>query len=145
MKMQVINDIDEIAKILKDPRIYEVISDDDDPPADQFEIPLTGYEYVAGYVEDEIIGVMVYHQETGRLECHIQVLPEYRPQYARDFAAQALAYGKANGQPIFAEIPACYPNVIRFAESFGFQIIANQPDAYTKHGKASDLLTLRCD
>ena len=49
-----------IKSILCHPDIYPLISDDTCPPADEFEPPLDGIEYIAGIVRGEPIGLMVY-------------------------------------------------------------------------------------
>ncbi len=135
--------IEEIKSILCHPEIYKVIGDDNSMSSDQFEPPLT-QAYVAGYVEGDIIGIMIYHRFQGKLKCHIQVLPEYRKQYAQEFARMVLSFGEAKNAIIYAEIPECYQNVLKFAKSFGFLETGNviEKDCL-KDGVYYDVIELR--
>jgi hypothetical protein len=113
-------------------------------PAEEFEPPMgAGVQYVAGLVDSAIIGLMIYHDVGNKVKCHIQVLPEYRKDHAREFARIALNFGKAKNAIVYAEIPDCYPNVLRFAEKVGFYKTGNIKDDYTKDGVTHDVIILR--
>lgn len=135
-------DVAVIKSVLCNPDIYRCISDDNSPVPDDFEPPLDA-EYIAGCVGDDIIGMMIYHERTGRLKCHIQVLPEYRKEYARQFARMAL--GRAKNATIYAEIPDCFPNVLAFAKSFGFEETGEIRSDYVRDGISHDVITVRLD
>jgi len=135
-------DIDLIKSVLCRPDIYDVINDDNSGPAEDFEPPMDVL-YVAGYVNDDIIGIMIYHEVTGGLKCHIQVLPEYRKKYAREFARMALNFGEAKNAILYSEIPDCYPNVINFAKEFGFNETGSIKGDYIKNGIAHDVIKMR--
>jgi len=137
-------DINEIKKVLCHPDIYGCIADDFCPESKDFEPPLEAL-YIAGYVDSDIIGLMIYHRLEDGLKCHIQVIPEYRKQYARQFARMALDIGEAKNSLIYSEIPTCYPNVIKFAKDFGFTEIGSIKDDYQKDGKLYDVIKLRLD
>ena len=132
---------EEIKKVLCHPAIWgriggDVMSEDDfNPPMD--------CQYVAGYVDDVIIAVMIYNEIEERLKCHIQVLPEYRKEYAREFARMALKFGEAKNASIYAEIPDCYPEVISFAEEFDFKIIGREKNGSIRNGVPHDKIILR--
>lgn len=134
----------EIEKILLDPVIYDCISDDNCPSIEEFKAPIgKGYTYIGGYSNNQIFGVMIYHNKNGKTYCHIQVLPEYRAEFAQEFAKKALDEQLQYGDEVWAEIPTCYDNVLRFALSFGFRQVDKQKDAYLKNGEKSDIIVLR--
>ena len=135
-------DITEIKSVLCHPVIYDCISDDNCPTSDKFEPPM-GAQYIAGYVDNDIIGLMIYHRVTEGLKCHIQVLPEYRKLYSREFAQMALKFGEAKNATIFSEIPVCYPNVIKIAKEFGFKQIGIIRENYLKNGINFDVIKFR--
>ena len=125
-------DIDEIKAILCDPAIYDTITDDNCMNSSEFEPPLEGYRYIGGYVGDNIIALMVYHEYLDGSKCHVQVLPEFRKEYAKQFGEQSLMF---NGtRPLYAEIPELYNNVLEFAKINGFKVIDTKLNDSTKHG-----------
>ena len=133
---------DDIKAVLCQGAIYECITDDECPPAEEFEPPTDqDYLYVGGYVNGEIIAIMVYHEYMDGNECHIQVLPEHRKQYAKDFAEQALLF--RGTLPLYAEIPDLYKNVLNFACSFGFEVISKRDNDYVKNGVYYNMNILR--
>ena len=142
MIVKQIDDVEDIKKVLCVGSIYECITDDTCPPADEFEPPTDQcYTYVAGYVNGEIIGIMVYHKYLDGNECHIQVLPDYRKQHAREFAEQALLF--RGTLPLYAEIPDLYKNVINFAIAHDFEVIDTKENNYIKNGKTYNTNVLR--
>ncbi len=142
--MQEIKNTDEIKKVLCHPEIYDLINDDNSPDVENCNIPLTSdIEYIGGFVEGDIIGIMIYHTTNKGVELHIQVLPEYRKEYAREFARMALKFGEAKNAYIYSEIPICYPNVISFAKEFGFTESGSIKDNYVKNGIKHDVIIMR--
>ena len=135
-------DIDEIESILKHPEIYDTISDDNSCPAEYCDIPINDeYQYIGGYVNGKIIAIMVYHKYKDGNKCHVQVLPEYRKEHALRFGEQSLIF--RGTQPLYAEIPSLYENVLDFAFRFGFEVIETKKQDYCKDGKLYDLKILR--
>ena len=125
--------IDDIKAILCNAAIYGCISNDSSPIASDFEPPITeDYLYIGGYIDGKIFSIMVYHGLNDGEELHIQVLPEFRKEHAKYFAEKALKF--RNGSPLYATIPDLYPNVISFAESFGFKVINTIAREETKNG-----------
>lgn len=128
-----INDRESINKVLKNPDIYDVISSDGCPDACDMEFPINDdYQYIAGFVGGEIIGILVYHSYKDGRECHVQVLPEYRFDFAIEFGKQALKF--KGDLPLYAEIPEKYKNVLAFAKANKFEIIGEHSDKYIKNG-----------
>jgi hypothetical protein len=138
-------DIDQIRSVLCHPEIYKTIIDDGCASAEDFTPPLENHTYIVGLYGDEAVGIMVYHWNNDKYYCHIQVLPEFRKEHALDFARMALDIGLAKNLPIYAEIPVKYGNVIKFAESFGFECIETKEDAHLQGGKLYDVKVLRND
>ena len=138
-------DIEEIKAVLCHPEIYDCISDDTCPHSDDFEPPLESNEYIAGYHKDEIFAVMVYHYKGDKYYTHIQVLPSHRKERAIDFARMALAFGLSKNVPIYAEIPDIYPNVLKFAKSFGFKVVDIKENQHLKNDELGNVSVLRCD
>ena len=125
--------IDDIKAVLCNPAIYDTISDDNDPALEDFEPPITDeYLYVGGYVKGAIIAIMVYHKYLDGLECHVQVLPEFRRKYAIEFGEQSLRF--RGTRPLYAEIPDLYQNVLSFAKMNNFEVISIKDDGYIKNG-----------
>jgi len=138
-------DIEEIRSILCHPEIYLCIAGDSSPPANEFVIPLQGITYYGCYVEGEIIGLVLYHVDNERLFGHFQVLPKYREKYAAKFAIKTLNEQLKKHGSVYAEIPVCYPNVLRFVLGFGFKEIESSDKPYIKDGEPYEIKILRCD
>ena len=133
MILQETKDLTEIKAVLCNPSIYDTITDDNCPISSEFEPPLKGFRYIAGYVDGNVIALMVYHEYLDGSKCHVQVLPEYRKEYAKQFGEQSLLF---NGtRPLYAEIPELYKNVLEFAKINGFKVIDTKLNDYLKHGK----------
>lgn len=122
-----------IDTVLKCPAIYETITSDNCPNASDMEFPINqNYKYIGGFVNGEIVALMVYHSYKGGNECHVQVLPKFRKQYAKEFGEKSLLF-KGN-LPLYAEIPELYENVIAFAKLNNFEVIGKHKDNYVKGG-----------
>lgn len=135
-------DIDEVKRILCDPAIYDTITDDNSPLIEEFEPPVTDeYLYIGGYVKGEIIALMVYHKYLDGNKCHVQVLPEYRKEYAKKFGEQSLMFRRT--QPLYAEIPDLYKNVLDFALLNNFGVIDIKESDYIKNGKTYNVNVMR--
>ena len=137
-------DIDHIKSVLCHPEIYGCIACDGAMPAEEFNPPMTeGVQYVAGFVDNAIIGLMIYHDVGHEVKCHIQVLPEFRKEHAKKFARMALSFGKAKNAIVYAEIPDCYPNVLSFAKDFGFYETGKIIGDHAKDGIDYDVIIVR--
>jgi len=125
--------VDDIKEVLCHPAIYDSITDDGCTLAESFEPPMNDeYQYIVGYVKGVPIGVMVYHKYRDGNECHVQVLPEYRKEYSKQFGQQSLEFrGTA---PLYAQIPDLYKNVLDFALLNNFKLIEKIDDGYIKNG-----------
>ena len=134
--------IDDVKAILCNEAIYDTISGDDAPLAKDFEPPINDeYLYIGGYVNGKIIALMVYHKYLDGNECHVQVLPEYRKEYAVKFGEQSLTF--KGTQPLYAEIPDLYKNVLVFALLNNFEVIDVKENDYIKNGETYNVNVLR--
>ena len=133
----------EIRTILCNKEIYDAISDDYSPNAEDFIIPFDGYQYIGGYVGSEIIALMVYHSFRDGRTCHVQVLPQFRNKYAMRFGQESLLF--RGNDSLYAEIPDLYKNVLDFAHKFGFTIIETVKNDYIKNGDSYNMNILRMD
>ena len=126
-------DAKDIKSILCHPEIYDTISSDNCIGASYFEPPINDdYKYIVGYVNDKPISVMIYHKYLDGNECHVQVLPEFRKEYAIKFGEQSLEF--RGNLPLYAEIPELYKNVLAFALANNFYVINTINDGYIKNG-----------
>jgi len=133
--------IDDIKDVLCNAAIYDTITDDNSPLIEEFEPPITGeYLYIGGYVNGQIIALMVYHKYLDGNKCHVQVLPEYRKEYAVNFGEQSLLF--KGTLPLYAEIPDLYKNVLNFALLNNFKVIDIKENDYIKNGKAYNVNVL---
>ena len=136
-------DANQINLVLKHPVIYDSITDDNSPCREHFEAPISDeYRYIAGYVNGEIIGLLVYHQYRDGEECHVQVLPQHRKEHAKQFGEQSLSF-RDRTRPLYAEIPDYYKNVLAFAKLNGFEVIESVDLGYVKGGKSYPVSILR--
>jgi len=123
----------DIKAVLCNPAIYDTITDDNCPNIEDFEPPINDeYLYVGGYVDNEIIGLMVYHEYLDGNKCHVQVLPEHRKEHAKQFGEQSLQY--RGTRPLYAEIPDLYKNVLDFAILNDFKVIKRIDNGFIKDG-----------
>lgn len=134
-------DIDDIRAVLCNPAIYDTITDDNCPKANEFIPPLEDYLYIGGYIGSKIIALMVYHKYLDGNECHVQVLPEYRKEHAEKFGEQSLLF--KGTLPLYAEIPDLYRNVLAFALLNDFSVIKVKENDYIKDGQAYNVNVLR--
>lgn len=133
----------DISSILRHPAIYETTADDTCQAVNEFKIPFEGYRYIGGYVNSEIMALMVYHAYRDGNECHVHVLPEYRKEYALNFGEQSLLY--RGTQQLYAEIPSNCKNVLDFAINFDFKVIGIADDKFIKDGVSYDMNILRLE
>tara|TARA_R110002096_G_scaffold66306_1_gene161345 strand:- start:8508 stop:8954 length:447 start_codon:yes stop_codon:yes gene_type:complete len=134
--------IDDIKAVLCNPVIYDCINDDSSPKSKDFEPPISDeYTYYAGYVNGDIIGLMVYHKYLDGNECHVQVLPDHRKEHAINFGEQSLLF--RGTLPLYAEIPDLYKNVLAFALLNSFKVIDVKQNDYIKNGKTYNVNVMR--
>lgn len=134
----------EIKKILLDSEIFDRITSDASNHLTDFDPP-SNAQYIGGYVDNDIIALMVYHTSNKRLKCHLMVLKKYRNKYAKEFARMALNFGKAKNASVYAEIATCFKETLFFAKSLGFKQVGNIENKITRSGVFYDVNILRLD
>jgi hypothetical protein len=134
-------DLGDIKAILCNPAIYDTITEDNSPLAEGFTPVFEEHLYIGGYVKGEIIALMVYHKYLDGNKCHVQVLPEFRKEYALKFGLKSLLF--RGSLPLYAVIPDLYKNVLEFSFLFGFEVIKTTENTYIKNGQSYDDNILR--
>lgn len=132
-------DIDLIKTVLCHPEIYPCIGDDSSPAVEDYE-PEMDSEFIIGVTQSKVIALAIYTLHAWGKEMHIQVIPQYRKEYARKFARGALRF---NHDVLFAKVPMCFSNVIAFAKEFNFNEIDIVKDGYKKGDITADIKILR--
>lgn len=133
-------DCDVVRAILTHPDIYDRIAEDGTPLREDFIPSMIGAAYVVGIVGAEPIGIVMYHPiNVITWECHVQVLPEYRAEFAKEFAQKAIQWAWDMGvQKLVAQIPFLYPNVRDFGLNVGFEVEGINRKSYLKNGQLHD-------
>lgn len=127
---------DDAEKVLTHPEIYKTIAEDD---VEDWSLP-DGPIYLCGYVPELIGCFVLYKQGRVTLECHVQVLPKYRKEYAEAFGNAVIqwAWDNTEAMKLVAQIPVIYPNVKDFALARGFEIEGINEASYMKGGEIVD-------
>ena len=136
MKVERTLDLHKILKVLKDPEIFDRISEDG-PTSDTW---MPSMDEAIFLSDEDGIGVMIYHWiNSVSLECHVQVLPEHRYK-ALEFGQAALnwAWENTEATKIVAQIPEIYPSVIKFAYKNGFSFEGVNKLSHKKNGSLHD-------
>ncbi len=126
---------DDALKVLRHPEIFKTIAEDGTDKIPEYD----GCLYLCGYVP-ELMGCFILHKQNSiTVECHVQVLPEYR-DHSETFGRKVIewTWDNTDAEKIVAQIPFLYPNVKDFALKMGFQIEGVNEASYMKHGKIHD-------
>lgn len=127
----------EALTILKDPEIYDRITDDNCPTLQDFVLPdRVRVHYIGGYVGGTLAALSVIHHDN---KFHFMVLEPYR-RHARELLKQSLSLWPVK---VWCEIPACYRTVINFARRNGFVELGIIPKAHRKNGQIYDIHIMR--
>lgn len=110
--------ISDAEKIIFDPEIYNRIKIDG---VEVKELPTKNAIYVGGYLDGEIVSLMMYYIRNKYTTCHVHVLKSHRARLAVKFGRESLLMRPCNA--LYTNIPSNFPDVIKFAEHFGFKYI----------------------
>lgn len=133
-------DMDVVRAILTHPDIYDRIAEDGTLPREEYIPDIVGAAYIIGLQDSIPFAVMIYHPINGvTWECHVQVLPDFRKEFADEFSQKALQWAWDMGvNKIVAQIPFLYPNVKDFGLRHGFEIEGINRQSYLKNGQIHD-------
>lgn len=115
-------DAGEILSVLKHPDILKTITEAD---CQNIDVDLSASAFIVCDVDNELAAVFIF-KKMGAVtyEIHAHVLPAQRP-HSRDLARAILKHFFdcfPSAEKLTALIPICFPNVIAFAEAFGFRL-----------------------
>lgn len=118
-------DIDSIKAIMTHDALWPLVSDDGMVKEDY--VPNTDDCWLLMKSGNAVIGLYHIHPHNSvTLEIHAQVLPEYRKEHSKQTGEAALKWiinsAPKSYQKVIAQIPAVHMNVIKFTQSFGFQL-----------------------
>ena len=115
-------DCNEILSVLANPDILKTITEGD---STNLAVDPESACFITAHTDGEIAACFIFNRLSNVVcDIHAHILPAKR-QHSKDIGAAILSHffdlapwaNKLN-----AIIPECYPNVIRYAQSFGFQI-----------------------
>lgn len=141
ISIDITTDLDAVREILTHPQIYPLISTDDGPSIDEYYPEKGESVFILGRVSGKPVALLIGHPSNERAWwLHIQVLPEYRKQFAFEFATVALRlmWQITGAIKFMALIPDLYPNVCRFAELCGFVREGCLTKSIMKAGRPTD-------
>ena len=119
LRVELSQDYEAIKSVLTHPAIWEDIGGEGDPS--DWEVP-AGALYLLGSVAGAPMGVFVLHGDADSMECHVQVLPQYRKEHAVSFGKRVVDLSSRYTRRLTAEIPKQFPTVHRFAMANGFEV-----------------------
>ena len=131
-----------IRDILMEPEIHARITDDSHA---QLDIDVDAESWVKMVVDDEIIGVYCLHPlNRWTLQIHAHVLAQYRDKHALDTGKAILKWFLEHTDylKIVAEIPVCFPDVLKFTQKFGFKVEGCNRQSLMKDNKLIDQVWL---
>lgn len=130
-------------EVISNPKIWSVISED--TASIENNIPDVVSDYWLSICNgNNVIGVVHGHQKwKNTIQCHIQILPEYR-EFSKEAGQCIIKWILENTEykNIYTEVPTIYSNVIAFLKSFQFIEAGKIRDCYTKDQKLIDVLIL---
>ena len=124
------------------PEIFATVAEDGQDPAG-YEPDVQAEVWLAMTTnDDDLVGLYNLHSRNAvTVEIHAQVLPEHRKEYSNATGLAALRWIRVNipdCYKVIATVPALYPNVRKFTESFGFQLEGVNRSSYLKDGEVHD-------
>ena len=122
--------------ILRHPDIYKTICDDDSPDVEDLCVP-EGWLCVVAYIDETPAGCFVLHEINGvTMQCHVQVLPEYRHMSA-EIGQAVIQWAKDNtdAKKLIAWVPFDCENVKNFAVKMGFKVEGVSKGSIMKGGE----------
>lgn len=105
-------------------------------PLEFFSYPIENYAVFAAYVENKVVGLTVFSQNTGMKDKHkaqitsVYVLPEFRQKgIANQILNEVLRYGKQHAEQILLSVVESNESAIKLYKKHGFQVYGIEPKA----------------
>lgn len=124
-------DMREIKSIIFHPSIHSKIEDDENKVVD---LPVKDAKYIGCYVDDNIVGVGMYHKVEDVTVCHMHILKEHRKTIGLDFGKEALKQSPDN--ILYTNIDETLGNIMKYVELLGFKPFDIVKDCIKKGGKS---------
>lgn len=139
---RVTSSTDEILSVLTNPDILKVISEGE---CQKIDVCFDSTVFIACDVDNELSAIFIF-DKTGAVvfDIHAHVLSAHR-QNSIDIAKAILKFffdSFASAEKLTALIPVCFPNVVDFAERFGFRLEGINRQSYLHAGAVIDQLYL---
>lgn len=121
--------MDEIKSIIFHPTIHPHIEDDDNKVVD---LPVEDSKYIGCYVDDEIVGVGMFHKVKGVTACHMHLLKEHRKTIGLEFGLEAIKLSPDD--VLYTNIDETFPNIMKYVEALGFKLFEVTKGCIKKEG-----------
>lgn len=138
------NDMNIVKALMVADGVWENISTKEQD-RETFEPP-PHWQYIIGEVDNEPVGLGIIHKtRQGYNKCHVQVLPEHRKEHGLKFGLDGMGFIWANNtfNYMVASISSKFPNVRKFAELMGFEMIKTVDKFYADEGHDAWLFIAR--
>lgn len=149
--IRVVSDPEQIAPVLRDPFIWDHISDDYSGNAADFVPPVTPDRvYLGAFDGEALVGVFLYHFHTRTMaEVHSCILRSHRGRWALDQAKASLRFifDNTTCRKVITHVPDYNKPALSFALRVGMTLEGNNRASFLKNGVLHDqaLLGIRSD
>ena len=139
MTFETTQDMELVERILKDPRCYVRMRNDEAPSLRDFSVVGGGFIAVVGKDGGRALAVFLLFPEGDSAEVHFCILPEVwgkSKQMAEGFLSWA--WSNTEYQRLVGPVPAYNKLCLELARSVGFHEVGREERAVAKHGKLYD-------
>lgn len=139
-------DAELVRDVMTRPDIWATVAEDGQF-IDDYAVDCTGDCWLEVSDDNLTVGLYNLHPENSvTLQAHIQLLPEYRLDYARPSGKKFFEWivneGPKQYQKLIVKIPSIYPNVRKFVEEFGLVLEGTITKSYLKNDELVDMWIL---
>ena len=138
-RVEVVTDPAVILSVVRDPVLYDAISDDGSPSVDEWE-PDMAHTWFGCYYSNVLIGVPMMHQINAAMwQMHALFLPKYwgtgLPRLLAPMV-KSLAFELSGAKKFYAIIPTANEVIVEWAQKvWGMEIEGTCKDGWLKNGK----------
>lgn len=140
MIVKEIKDLEDAREIMFNPSILALLEDDDNKIN---YLPVKDCKYIGCYIENRIVGFVMYELVNGLNYAHICMLEGYRGSTAMRFARKAINFRVSD--IIYTNMDESLKHIANFASGFGFKLYKTINNAIKKDGIKLDLLIYKLD